>query len=347
MDKDFYDLLTQYVNGNCTPEEAALMRRWLEEIEDKDLELGEVEKEFLKARMFASIQDGLVDRRKPLQKHPFLRPHFLFRVAASVLALAIFYVWFLRAGDSSEERSPAKALADVVLFENRTESIKVVALPDGSKVELDPSGQLHFSKDLFEDRREVHLTGSAFFDIVKDPGRPFYVYSGKIATRVLGTSFFVDAPANAVKVGVKVITGRVSVFPIEDDDLLKRTKPSKMKNSTSNGVVLSPNQKVEYFIEEGHWVIGLVEEPVPVRSIDEETFSLVFENATIKQVLMSINERYGIEVVTENEKIYDCIFTGDLSKLTLYEMLDAISNSISSTYDIKGTLILISGTGCH
>lgn len=118
------------------------------------------------------------------------------------------------------------------------------------------------------------------------------------------------------------------------------------KNSTANGVVLSPNQKVEYYTEENHWVTGLVEKPVPVRSIDEETLSFVFENTPLRTVLTDIQSRFGIEVVTENDSICRCTFTGDVSRMTLYDMLDVISNSIGSTYEVKGTRILISGKGC-
>jgi hypothetical protein len=156
----------------------------------------------------------------------------------------------------------------------------------------------------------------------------------------------VDAPENGRKVEVQVITGRVSVFQIRPNGSSEKEETSMQKNSTANGVVLSPNQKVEYYTEEDHWVTGLVEEPVAVKSIDKDTLSFVFENTSLKAVLADIHSRFGIEVVTENEKIYLCTFTGDVSKMTLYDMLDVISNSIGSTYEVKGTRILISGKGC-
>jgi ferric-dicitrate binding protein FerR (iron transport regulator) len=348
MDKHFHDLLTRYVAGKCTEDEVALVNRWYEEIEDRDLEVGDDQKTIIRARILENIQRGLPGRNSIFPKQRFLRLDFLSNVAASILTLAICYVWFFRESDTSPAMNMEQALAtsDVVVLENRTESIKLFTLPDGSTVKLESPGRINYSKSQFHDQREVYLTGKAFFNIEKDPARPFYVYSGKIATRVLGTSFFVDAPADATKVAVKVVTGRVSVFPISHDGAT-RGKPSTVKNSTANGVVLSPNQKVDYFVEEGHWVIGLVEEPLPIKPIDEETFSFVFENATIKDVLEKVSERYGIEVVTENEKIHDCTFTGDVSRMSLYDMLDVISNSIGSTYEVKGTRILVSGKGCN
>jgi type II secretory pathway component GspD/PulD (secretin) len=147
-------------------------------------------------------------------------------------------------------------------------------------------------------------------------------------------------------VEVKVITGKVSVFQMIGDRLPKDETPSTIENATTNGVVLSPNQKVEYFIEGGHWVTGLVEDPVPVNPIKKDALSFVFENTSVKAVLADVSKRYGIEVLTENEKIYECTFTGDVSRMSLYDMLDVISNSIGSTYEVRGTRILVSGEGC-
>ena len=44
MDKNFQDLLVRYVNGHCTPEEIEKVNHWYEEIEDRELQMDEGEK---------------------------------------------------------------------------------------------------------------------------------------------------------------------------------------------------------------------------------------------------------------------------------------------------------------
>lgn len=349
MDKNFHDLLVRFVNGDCTSEEIEKVNQWYEKIADRDLQPDAEEKTLIKARMLENIQKMLPAQDKPLRKHRYLLAHPVFKVAAAVLLVAVCGLWLSIGNDSLPDNPLAEIpkLSGEVTFENQTDDSIVYELSDGSTVQLEPFGKIRFSRSFSTGKREVYLTGKAFFDIVKDPAQPFYVYSGEIATRVLGTSFFVDAPANARKVEVKVITGKVSVFQITANHLSNDEKPSAIKNSTTNGVVLSPNQKVEYFMEGGHWVTGLVEDPVPVKPIESATHSFVFDNTSMKAVLADVNERYGIEVVTENEKIYNCTFTGDVSRMSLYDMLDVISNSIGSTYEVKGTRILVSGKGCN
>jgi transmembrane sensor len=349
MDKNFHDLLVRYVNGDCTAEEIERVNRWYEEIADNALHLEAGEKQATRARMLSNIRKSLAEHDRPVRKHRYLFIPTLVKVAAAVAVVVISGLWFFRSTDPlADDRLteiPAE-LSVVMIFENETDSSKVYALPDGSTVRLGSSSRLRFNRDFSAEKREVYLAGQGFFDVVKDPSRPFYVYSSGIVTRVLGTSFYVDAPENGRKVEVQVITGKVSVFQIRSDSSSKDAETSMQKHSTANGVVLSPNQKVEYYTEENHWVTGLVEEPVPVKSIDEETLSFVFENTPVRTVLADIQTRFGIEVVTENDRICQCTFTGDVSRMTLYDMMDVISNSIGSTYEVKGTRILISGKGC-
>lgn len=349
MNKDFHDLLRRYVIGDCTAEEIEKVNQWYTEIADKELQLDEEEKTLIKARTLANIREVLPAHIQPHRKHRHMVSYPIFRVAAAIMLLALGGLWLLTPGDSLLDGtlSETSNLSDEVIFENETDSTHAYTLSDSSRIQLGPSGKIRFARNFSAGKREVYLTGKAFFDIEKDSARPFYVYTGTIATRVLGTSFFVDAPANCGKVEIKVITGKVSVFQILSRHSSESERPSSIKNSTVNGVVLSPNQKVEYFIEGGHWVTGLVEDPVPVKSIDEHTLSFVFDNARLTTVFEDINERFGIEVLTENEKISECTFTGDVSKMTLYDLLDVISNSIGSTYEVRGTRILVSGKGCH
>ncbi len=348
MDKDFRDLLVRYLNGRCTPEEIEKVNRWYEEIADNRLHLETEEQQITRTRILSNIRRSLAEYERPTRKHRLMYPKALVRIAAAVAVLMIVGLWRFGAVDSSpsDQLTEALELPDVVTFENETDATRIYSLPDGSTVELSPSSRIQFSGDFSEGSREVTLTGKAFFDIAKDTSRPFYVYSREIATRVLGTSFLVDAPLNGGKLEVQVITGKVAVFQIKPESYSESEGTSTSKNSTANGVVLSPNQKVEYYTEEDHWVTGLVESPVPVRSLDEHTLTFVFENATMNAVLADIYFRFGIEVVTENDKVGLCTFTGDVSRMTLYDMLDVISNSIGSTYEVKGTRILMNGPGC-
>src|SRR5699024_6685187 len=62
-------------------------------------------------------------------------------------------------------------------------------LPDGSKVILNSNSSISYTDGFAKDKRELTLQGEGFFQVTKDPARPFTVHTGNIATTALGTSF--------------------------------------------------------------------------------------------------------------------------------------------------------------
>ena len=88
-------------------------------------------------------------------------------------------------------------------------------LPDGSSVLLDAQSSAEVR--YFAVRRAVTLArGAAFFDVARDPGRPFTVQARGVRVTVLGTRFGVEVAAGAdgrERVTVQVESGRVRVEP--------------------------------------------------------------------------------------------------------------------------------------
>jgi ferric-dicitrate binding protein FerR (iron transport regulator) len=215
-------------------------------------------------------------------------------------------------------------------------------LEDGSSVTLQPGSRLHFPDHFSAAKREVYLEGEAFFEVSKNPVRPFFVYDNNLVTHVLGTSFNIKMDKQKKMVEVSVVTGKVQVY--ENQDLLK---PDNKRN---NGVILMPNQKVIYKEDERQFSATLVSNPLPVAqdslsSIKPGNFA--FEDAPLSTVLGSLEKTYGIEIVVENENIYHCLFTGNLVMRSLYDKLDIICQSVKVSYELSGTRILIKGKGCN
>ena len=61
-----------------------------------------------------------------------------------------------------------------------------ITLADGSTVQLNSATQLKFLVMFDKKRREVYLTGEAFFEVKKDEKRPFYVIADGVRIRGTG-----------------------------------------------------------------------------------------------------------------------------------------------------------------
>jgi len=52
-------------------------------------------------------------------------------------------------------------------------------------------------------------------------------------------------------------------------------------------------------------------------------------------------------MVLDNESLTKCLFSGDIKGQDLYDQLEIICESVQATYEIRGTRILIKGSGCE
>ncbi len=86
--------------------------------------------------------------------------------------------------------------------------LRNVTLTDGSVVRLAPHSAIAVT--FAGNRRQIRLLkGEAWFDVRRDPARPFYVDAGGVTTTVLGTAF--DVRRDAAGVTAQVARGRVRV----------------------------------------------------------------------------------------------------------------------------------------
>lgn len=83
-----------------------------------------------------------------------------------------------------------------------TAEIRRIALPDGGTATLGPDSAIALHYD--DRRREVALlAGMAFFEVAKDPSRPFRATTSEMTATALGTAFDLSNDAGLVSVSVE------------------------------------------------------------------------------------------------------------------------------------------------
>lgn len=278
----------------------------------------------------------------PLEPKPSAKRWWFAAAAAVTILLAASYiVW--TAPPVAEHQLTAQNPVHTVLEEvNQGTALRQVMLDDSTRVTLHPGAHLIYPIHFSATKREVYLTGEAFFEVTKDRSRPFFVYSKTLVTEVVGTSFTVRADNKVQTSEVAVMTGKVSVTQNEEGkNLLQRFMPARKK------VMLTPNHRAVYQRDTEELVVRLVEKPLPlaVESANASTFR--FHTVSLALVLKEISYAYGIEIEAQNDRINQCTFTGDLSETEdLYTRLELICQSIGASYVVRDAKILITGNGC-
>jgi transmembrane sensor len=350
--KAFYHLLKRYVENDCTEEERKLVEQWYELLGDEDsidttLPPAEI-KESLE-RLWPKIQQHtqVAEMSRQVSSPVKRMPVWVRWLSAAVLTGSIVIAAWWHLNGSKQQTMPRREnIAGLHQVTNDKLFNDTVQLPDGSLVILEPKAIVRYNDHFTGPKREVYLEGNAFFKVTRNTRSPFYVYSKNIVAQVLGTSFFVKANPLAHNVEVSVQTGKVAVYEYGRETVQER------KNDESSGVILKPNQRVIYSNTDHHFRTMLVDIPLPVvaeKNAEERITQLnfVFDETPMARVLSYLEQAYHIELVLDNESLAKCLFSGDIKGQNLYDQLEIICESVQATYEIRGTKILIKGSGCE
>lgn len=341
--KAFHLLLKRYLDGTCSPQERELIDQWYELLDDESLAAKQTEDlSIIEDRIWQKIQAKTAIASPVIQSQK--NKWFSFAAAYKWMAAALLVIMAGAAFYSmvnQQQKTPNLPVAHLqqqnnfYTKTNNTTVVMPVVLTDSSVVELQPGASLYYPRQFAADRREVYLEGAAYFKVAKNPVRPFLVYTGTIVTQVLGTSFTVKKIGNHFEVAV--LTGKVAVYEEGSKQLHNK-----------GGVVITPNEKVTYYADNHHFITALVDNPVMVGRDEAvaigEPFS--FDETPVAAIIQKLEESYNVQIITENEKINHCLFSGDISGQPLFGMLDIICQAIGANYEIRGTSIILTGNGC-
>lgn len=262
-----------------------------------------------------------------------LRTRQLWYSAAAMLLLVIGLGWWLNRPTGSITQLATRSSVTVV---NRKAETQSLSLADGSVVWLTPGSSLHYPTRFAANRREVSLTGSAFFEIHKDAQQPFFVKTRDLVTRVVGTSFFVKELTEQAGTLVQVRTGKVLVY--------QNSAPNAVRQRP---VLLTANEEVHVRKDQDQLLTEAVKKPIQLSErLNEQR--LAFVDTPLTDVLTALSKAYGIPVDYDSDAFRNCLVTTDLADEPLTEKLTILAETIGpgTKAELIGNRIRLSGVGC-
>ncbi|TKK65116.1 DUF4974 domain-containing protein [Ilyomonas limi] len=228
-----------------------------------------------------------------------------------------------------KESSPA---AEVVRY-NGGKNNELFFLPDGSKITLAKGARISYNRLMNGSKRQVQLTGEAFFEVAKNPEKPFYIYTPNMVVKVLGTSFRITASGNKETVAVK--TGKVSVY-LKDQDL-EQSAPK----------ILLPQQTCTYSASKKELETTTYTSLSKIELETDNISGYNFEDAPLDTVFKTLEMMYAIPVHYNAETFKNCYITISLGSESLEEKLEVITKTIGASFSISDYGIDIQGKGCN
>lgn len=198
-----------------------------------------------------------------------------------------------------------------------------ITLSDGSVVHLNSATELKYPVVFDEEKREVHVSGEAYFEVKKEEKRPFYVVVDGMRIRVYGTSFNVNTQREGF-VQTVLVEGSVGIMAEGMDEECR----------------MSPSQLAEYNKER-----SLIE----VKEVDVESYVawkdgfFVFEDESLEQIMNTLSLWYDVDVFYVNPQLKGLHFTGHMRRYDQIDnILKAIGSAVGVTFSVKDRSIWVS-----
>ncbi len=198
-----------------------------------------------------------------------------------------------------------------------SDKIEKIVLPDSSVVVLNKNSKIVYCKSLNEqDRREIDLTGEAFFKVVHN-NTPFEVNVRDTKVSVMGTEFNVNQLTD--KVFVSVVTGKVGVEAYK-----QRVELTKGERAiVSKGKVQEDNS----LVNDLYWNSGV----------------LKFEQATLSEICNDLKKAFPeIKKIVIKGKEQNTKVTTTFNKQPLNEILEELEVHFNKKIEFDGSVLTIS-----
>lgn len=209
-------------------------------------------------------------------------------------------------------------------FQTGVGALTSVPMPDGSKVTLNTDSQVRIA--VTEHERRINLArGEAFFEVAKDPTRPFVVVAGHCRVVAIGTQFSVWREADEVRVAVT--EGRVRV---ERSDNVPPTEVAagSIAHAGDAGVLIE------------HRRAGEVEE-----TLDWRRGYLFFHDLPLSDAVAELNRYNQKKIVIDGPDIAGIRISGSFRSTNVNGFVHLLHEGFSINVEKKGEQIVLSGGG--
>jgi transmembrane sensor len=243
-----------------------------------------------------------------------------------------------------EPKAQSTSLASINEISTRNGSRTRISLPDGSTVWLNAGSKLVYDKNFDSKLREVTLAGEAYFDVARNPEKPFIIHTGKVDIKVLGTLFNVKSYPGEKVTEASLIRGSIEV--------MIRDRPQEK-------IILKPNEKI-VVSNETEQETSAQSKPVannaPIVAISHLSYEpkdstiietswvenkLILQDESLEETAVRLERWYGVLIRFENNEVKKLRFTGPLPSQSIQKTLEALKITGGFNFTINENNVLI------
>lgn len=195
-----------------------------------------------------------------------------------------------------------------------------VVLPDGTKVWLNAASSLKYPTAFPGTDRRVELTGEAYFEVVKNAAKPFFVKTASQTVEVLGTHFNINSYADEKTTKTTLLEGSVRVTG----------------NTGQQGLKLKPGQQAAATGKE----IRMVADPDIDEAMAWKEGKFMFRDADLQTIMRQLSRWYDVDVEYQGEMVTRH-YRGRVSRNVPVSQVFQILKTSGVNFTINGRKIIV------
>jgi len=322
-EKESYLLITRYLSNQTTTEENEFLADWIAKSVENEQIFEDIKIVWKASKPSENlpVTDALLklkvkireDETNKIVKLPVTRKWYF--VAASIVSFIVISGIFYKYNYTKP------AVSKYIVQTTIAGQKQTVILEDGTKVILAPQSSLKYPEKFGMDKRFVELQGEAYFEVSKNPNKPFMVSTSKLNIQVLGTHFNVNSYKSQNSSTVSLLEGKVKISLTGDDPEEYILKPGQelSVNHLNNQIYQHPL--------DSNSVVGWI------------TNTMVFKNIKLIDAAKKIELIYGIRVVFADQATSDVRLYATFKDDSLTKVLETIKAAGNIDYNIENNKV--------
>jgi len=328
MDERYYKLIEDYSKKTIGSEDLTDLLIWVDSSQQNQQIFRETLRAFEAAdyslnkpvnqqKSWSTIQQHIensAEKAPIVKKINFLR---YLTIAAAICVITLLPIIYFNKFQPKKTGAVASRETFHEIYNPRGQK-RLVTMPDGSNIYLNGDSKIRYATNFNTGKRIVYLSGEAFFDVQHRAKQPFVVYTGKVSTTVLGTSFNINAYSSLKDITVTVQTGKVGVI-------------SSKNGKNGPAQFLLPNEQLSIDKNSGRF------NKMQVNATDFNSwreYKLFFYDKPLSEIAEIISREYDLDIEIKTEALKEVKLTAKFDKGSVQQIMEVIGKLSGSKYTI-------------
>lgn len=312
MQKPSNHIIESVLNNNANKHDAKVVAKWFTTKEGQAYLKDLMDKEHYQYTNDSNTtnfnqKETLQKINKTINNHK--RRFILNRIAVVLIPFLMLsaVLWYVNSKIDVFNTAQTKTIATVKGEKNQ------IVFQDGTRVYINPKTTVTFPEKFGFNSRTISLNGEAYFEVSKNPNRPFIIKTENSSVKVLGTSFLITSYKNDKNLTIILDEGKIAF-----------TNKNNIKKELKAGEKLKYNKKT------GKITISKKHELHNYHKNNDKF--IAFDNDSLKTVIQTLNRWYNVSFDIKNNTAYNYSFTTSFKNNSLTEVLTELQKLSPLTF---------------